>query len=377
MGEPVKVGLLLHFFQPWWQYSHVLDEINQRCYRPFWELVDKSDAGFIGTVNVHYTLLKYWSDKDPETFERFRSALYKNKIEYVSTALHHPIVPLLPDKEIVKQMYFDTYWKNQMRIRANSRGFYFPEMAYSRRSLDVVRGFGNKWTVLEDNVIAPDLVPFNYIYSYRGTALFLRSHHWSKYIFDWHMDFNTFDRRMSSELPNWIGRNKAYIVIATDAETFGHHNPGLGQSFLFPAISEWSKRGTLSRFESLAESFPLREVDGASLRETSWSTEEEDVKNGTPYPLWKSNSCHELMWRLLGIAFKYTDREEAFIDGLQMANSCHFWWVSRRPHFEPEIMWHGAWKAYNIVLRFGSEEDRAEVAKIVSAIKKECALVKK
>lgn len=369
MENRVMVALLLHFFQPWWQKPEVLDEIIRTCYKPVFDFVAINKSRFLFTANISGSLFEFFSRHDPEIPDQLRNALAENQVELMSTAAHHPIVPLIPFREIGKQIVWDLRVKEQHAIFGNCGGFFFPEMAFSGGTLSFMKSFGFEWTVLEDNVLPSHSVPFNFIAARDGFRIFLRSSHWSRYVWDGHLDFMTFKEKMRYELPDWIGRNNAYIVLAMDVETFGHHNPELLETFLFPALAEWGRDGTLVSFGDLLKLFQAREV--RDIKEGSWATTEDDFRANNPYPLWNSpdNKCHQLLWELARLAFKYTDRPESWLDGLKMADSCHWWWVSRRPHFRPEIMILGAEKAYGIIHQFGSVDDKSQAAELIVALR--------
>src|SRR5207237_1536160 len=88
-----------------------------------------------------------------------------------------------------------------------------------------------------------------------------------------------------------------------------------------------------------------------------WSTTRDDIAAGNPYPLWNSpgNELHALQWRyvdhcveLLAIAKRYAEGDEArkyakmASDLFQPAlHSCQFWWASRRPTWDPGMIYRG------------------------------------
>ena len=348
MVPEVRVGFLLHFFQPWWQFPDVLARINEECYRPVFELVEKSAGNFVFTANVHATLLDYWARHDRETLGRLRSAVALGKIELMGGAGEHPILPLIPRREAIRQIARDAGAKLAHDVQINSRGFFFPEMAHSSEVLELARELGYGWTVLQDNSL-PFSPPFNYITEARGMNVFLRSAHWSRYIWDAHLGFYDVTRKMQYELPNWVGREKAYIVMAMDAETFGHHaTSDLLNRFLSPALTVWGGDGTLTPFGTLLKMFPSRPV--ADLRPGSWSTTEEDIAAGNPYPLWRSpgNALHTLYYELLEVAFGCPEVQALATERLQMANSCHTWWVSDT-RYRPDFFMFGVERAMRVI----------------------------
>src|SRR3989344_501765 len=367
MVPEVRVGLLLHFFQPWWQFPDVLARVNEECYRPVFELVEKCAGNFTFTANVQATLLDYWATHDRETLGRLRSAVASGKIELMGGAGEHPILPLIPRREAIRQIARDAGAKLVHDVQVNSRGFFFPEMAHSPDVLTLARELGYGWTVLQDNSL-PFSPPFNYITETRGMNVFLRSAHWSRYIWDEHMDFYRVREKMRYELPNWVGRKKAYIAIAMDAETFGHHaTDDLLNRFFSPALTVWGSDGTLTPFGTLLKLFPSRPV--SDLRSGSWSTTEEDFVAGNPYPLWRSpgNALHALYAELLEVAFGCPENQVFTTERLQMANSCHTWWVSKS-RYRPDFFMFGVERAMRVIRGSGNAEAKSKGENILVKI---------
>jgi len=345
-----QIGLLLHFFQPWWQFPRVMADIHRATYEPILNFVFEGNLRFAFTANIHQHLLSYWADLHPIFFGNLINAVDAGKIELTGTAKEHPILPLLTEKEAVKQIAADRKSKKVLGF-PYAHGFFFPEMAYSLRDFGLIKANGYQWTVLEDSAFVAREKPFNFIPEVEGMAVFLRSSHWNRRVWDQHMSFEEIRMRMKHELPPWMGKDQAYLVFAMDAETFGHHVSYLLKSFLMPALSAWGGDGNLLPFKRLLEIFPKR--DGEILSRHSWSTTAYDLDAEDPYPLWHSpkNFAHRLYARLLEIAFRHTDSPDMEDNGLKIANSCHTWWVSDRPHYKPEFMMYGAQLAMDIINR--------------------------
>jgi len=151
------------------------------------------------------------------------------------------------------------------------------------------------------------------------------------------------------------------VIIAMDAETFGHHVPGLSESFLFPLIQNWGGGKVVSKFEELMKLFPHRE--NSEIRDCSWSTSYDDLYRNDPFPLWKSkyNGHQLILWDLVYMALKYWDRQDAIHPCLKMVNSCHWWWISRgmdRGFWNPQFMLIGAKKAMAVIEKCGTREEK-------------------
>jgi hypothetical protein len=108
--------------------------------------------------------------------------------------------------------------------------------------------------------------------------------------------------------------------------------------------------------------FPPGEV--VVPKESSWSTSAEDILAGNPYPLWrdKDNEIHRLQWEHLYLCIEIVNKAQECADSdeckslsdiarvlLDMAEySCHFWWASRRPMWDINLIQLGLidqWRA--------------------------------
>ena len=123
--ENLKIGLLLHFYQPWWQSPAILHKIVNQCYRPILELVNSSDR-FCFTANINLSLLELLDNSFTDVIEGFREAVEKGKIELMGSPAHHPILPLIPEFLQRAQIQADKEDKQKrFGLKPNSKGFRF------------------------------------------------------------------------------------------------------------------------------------------------------------------------------------------------------------------------------------------------------------
>ena len=362
---------MLHFYQPWWQFTTTLRNIVNQCYRPILRIVNEIDE-FCLTANINLSLLDLLLEKDfPDVIAGFREAVRAGKIELMGSPAHHPILPLIPDFLKRAQIEEDERRKeSQFNLGRNCRGFYLPEMAFSRNDVDLLKDYGYKWTVVDDEPFryAHVNVPFDHIVTWNGFKIYLRSRLWSygknghEGIAFGRLSFDDLKTRMEHEISSWTKNNPAYIVLAMDAETFGHHHSHLCESFLEPFLKEWSGN-KIVRIENLELSFPSQSVN--YIPDGSWSTHEDNLKQNDPYHLWNSrfNIYHDTLWKLVHIALRYYEKypEEC----LKITSSCHWWWIAGYPHpyWNPSFMMLGAKKEMELIGDCGLPEEK-EAAEI-------------
>lgn len=367
--ENLKIGLLLHFYQPWWQFPTVLRQIVDQCYRPIIKLLNDID-GFCFTANVNLSLLDHFIEKDfSDLVIGFREAVNDGKIELMGSPAQHPIMPLIPEFLQRAQIEEDeNRKKNQFGIKRNSQGFYLPEMAFTRKDIGLLRDYGYRWTVIDDKIFGvknPGSVPFNHIITYEGFKVFMRSRTWGNFISFDHPDFNEFRSRLDHDFMSWSKGAPAYLIIAMDAETFGHHPGNLFERLLKPMLLNWAG-SKIMPVETIGHNFPTRSI--SYLSDSSWSTELDDLDRSNPYPLWKSrfNIYHLKLWELVEMTYKHFDKCRE--DCLRITSSCHWWWISRN-NWNPDFMKKGAKKAIEIIRQYGSVEEKNVAEKLYQELR--------
>lgn len=184
-----------------------------------------------------------------------------------------------------------------------------------------------------------------------------------------------------------LGRKDAptYVVTAMDAETFGHHVRDWERLFLAHVYAQFEDEPRVvdlniqqqvnlaaQHRQMLEASAPrgrtLQVVTASKLldsfpagtpttpRPSSWSTSGDDLAKGVPYSLWNdpSNRIQSLLWRHLRLcidlvdaagrvktadARPYADIARGLLD--QAEHSCQFWWASRRPMWDLNMIERG------------------------------------
>ena len=175
-----------------------------------------------------------------------------------------------------------------------------------------------------------------------------------------------------------------YVVTAMDAETFGHHIQHWEELFLadvyeqieVPSETLFSpKQATVLAqqhslfYENSKMAEEIRAVTVSELLQlfpqgkrveslaASWSTSAQDLAAENPYPLWKErgNEIHRLQWEHMDITIELVDKAVEVADNeeskrfaniarglLDMAlHSCQFWWASRRPMWDINLIHMG------------------------------------
>ncbi len=301
---------LLHLYQPSTQDIDMLKRINKECYEPLFNVIEEHENAKF-TLNINGVLIKKLYEYDlGDTIDLLRNLVSENKIEIVGTGMYHPILPLIPEKEVNRQIRMNEELnKREFGDMWRRDGFFPPELAISPKITKMVSSLGYKW-ILASGIACPVKWPFDKIYKTpEGLQLFFRDDIISNKISFKKISANEFVRALKEMHKNHKEENKndTYIVSAMDGETFGHHIPNYEKTFLSKVLTllEKNKTSDEERIEikfisELDNLFPIAEKE-IIPRKSSWSTSYEDLVKKIYYPLWKNpeNKIHKYYWKIM------------------------------------------------------------------------------
>ncbi len=351
----------LHIYQPHNQQSDILERIVNESYRPLLDGFKKNKKARL-TLNVNGGLLELLEQNGyDDVIDDIGYLLRRGQIELTGSAMYHPFLPLLPEKEIKRQINLHNQTcQKYFGKNYQPKGFFSPELAFSYKLANLVSQLGFQWIVAEEfaSSIKPD---FQKIYSIKNIPSL-------KIVFR--------DKRISVLILSAIIRSKAsllaelgeelkknrYLLTVMDGETFGHHRPGL-EKFLFNLYQEAPFKNVL--VSELVEEFSVDEE--IEVRESTWSSEEQDFwldkekKQGTfsPFLLWQdpSNPTHKLQWDFTYFVIDLVEKAERENQPLGKARelldkslqSDQFWWASAKPWWSLEMIEQGAYQLREVV----------------------------
>ena len=364
---------LLHIYQPPTQEIEVLRRIDLECYKPLFKVLDKLDnAKFCLNINgILIELLYEYGMGD--TLDLLKNLVSENKIEILGTGKYHPILPLIPKKEVSHQIRLnEEINRREFGDIWDRKGFFPPEMAISTKVAKIIRNFGYKWIIMS-GIACPTKWPYDKIYTTpNGLQLFFRDDILSNKI--------SFKKINAKEFVKELGilykdekrsyKNNTYILTAMDGETFGHHVRDYEKTFIskvFELIDENNNQVNKKKndnieiefISNLDNHFPIAE-ERLIPRPSSWSTSYDDFKNKIPFPLWKhpDNNIHKYYWKIVKSLNKlmnladnldlteswkvenYYNTARYFYDrGL---HSCPIWWANAfRNIWSPNLIYKG------------------------------------
>lgn len=292
----------LHIYQPPTQTKRILDRVVNESYRRILvELKNAPQAKLTLNITAGLTeLLDQYGFTD--VIEDIGKLLEKGQLELTASAKYHPLLPKLPDDEIIRQIKADVSTNRGYFGEAyQPRGFFPPEAAYDRRLAKIVAQLGFEWILAEELSYKGDFgsVKYDRMYGVESTPLkiFFRERESSFKILSGQLGtVKLFEDYLGPRL----ARNE-YLLTAMDGETFGHHRPGM-EKLLFEIFKSPNVRTvTISQLPKL---FPKTEI--VKTRPSTWALMEKDIEKNEPFSRWDDpgNEIHRLQWELTNLAIR-------------------------------------------------------------------------
>ena len=351
----------LHLYQPPTQFPAVLRKIAEESYEPLVSFLERNPRAKI-TLNINASLTSQVSELGFEdVLSGIRSLAEKGQVELVGSAAFHPLLSRIPFSEISRQVRLNEEINREFLGEVyKPRGFFPPEMAYSKKVGDAVAELGYEWILVEDACSSVQPLSFDKVYRLDklNLAVFFRHRKLSIAIaFNQVQNADEFEALAKKEL-----KEGDFILTALDGETFGHHHKdgfaileGLYGKFESVTISE-----LVSRYPKGEENDPM---------ESTWAATSQDCKKGAIYPRWDhpGSLLHPKQWELYRLALTvvggYVHQVPAkALDGKikdhltpeqrkwikarflldRALHSDQFWWASHNPHWHPAMVERGA-----------------------------------
>jgi len=350
----------LHFYQPYSQQLDILERIVNESYRKVIGGLAASPKAKI-TININAGLTELLAKNGyGDVISQIKDFAKRGQIEFTGGVKYHPFLPLLPRDEIRRQIklndetnkkYFGRAWK--------PKGFFSPELAYSAKVAKIAHQMGFDW-ILAEELALPQKQNFQKIYTVKELSSFkilFRDKRISVLI------LSAIVRSMRSLIEE-IGKDEIkkdrYLLTVMDAETFGHHRPGL-ENFLFQIYED--KSIPKAFISELVEKFGTGEE--ILPRDSTWSSEEQDFwlekEKRHPFTLWydPENPIHRLQWEftyfVIDLVKKLDKSRPWYKEIRQMLDralqSDQYWWASARPWWSLEMIEQGAFNLREIGLR--------------------------
>ena len=354
----VYFAFLFHIYQPPVQIPLVVKQIVSESYRPILDaLRDHTEAKI--TLNINGTLTEQLHDFGyNDIIEGIATLASKGQIEFTGSAKFHPLLPLIPEPEIKRQIKLNEETNTQFFGDVfKPKGFFPPEMAISESVINAVQQMGYEWVIMSGiaNTL-PEFPTTNISQHPNGLKFIFRDDYISiDCAFDKINTVEEFIRRLYYK----HNSEDYYVVIAMDGETFGHHVKHAIDNFLIPLFKAVPNRDDVKicTVSEIVDRFP--EGESQNPRESSWSTMPYDIAHNVPFPLWSdpNNQIHIEQHRffmyaltLIHLSYKYresmdAERKSIYDNARNLLDrgihSCQQWWASKRPWYSTDMILRG------------------------------------
>jgi len=317
--------MTLHLYQPPTQEPEIIGEILKSCYLPLLRTLSNK-SGFGITLNISGSLLlqlkKLGAD---EFFDLAKKLIYSEKIEIINSAMYHPLIPLIPNDVVIRQIQKNTQTLKELLGVETTNGFFPPELAIDTESLDLTNS--NYIFVDESSVGVKDP-----IVKYGKRYLLVNNHEVCNLLRSYQKEL---DIKTVTELVRKSCDENGLIVTVNDAELFGHH------------YSE--------RLDVLSELLDTKEIKFIKSSETiaKFGSQSPVVSKILPstwqdcqkFDLWNKNDLQKRYLKLLkavyGSILNSSDKKtlDSFDQG---TSSCYLYWLSNWPWWHPRLVQNGA-----------------------------------
>lgn len=345
---------LLHIYQPPFQKKQIIHKVVNESYDKILCILEaRSDVEINLNICASLTeqLVEYGHS---DILYRIKKLAEQGQIELVGSAKYHPILPLLPKSEVVRQIklnenlnqkYFGKIW------RPRPKGFFMPELACHKKTARIIQSLGYEWIVLDEIAYNGKFGKVSFDQRYEIKNLFpnqkkkdlkvvFRNRGMSLIFFGKWLD--SVDKFFSA-IKNDTRSNK-FLITAFDGEGLGHHRKDLVDVWSRILDQKQVKTITYSEYLDILKSAPLNKVDPLA---SSWSTEVEDMGQNIPYSLWDhpKNEIHKLQWKLTKLIIKLVKTQEGNVHYKRTRRmldralaSDQYWWASVKPWWNPEVI---------------------------------------
>jgi len=320
----VNIGFILHLYQPPTQAEHVFKQICVESYLPLLKLI-KNKPNYKFTLNVPLSLLEQMDKYGYKDWLKDLRDLYESeRVEIVGCSAYHSLLTKTPEKLaeqgiILNEFGLGYYLGSRQGFEGeesilvkNLRGFFPPELCLNENVINMVSNLGYDWLIADRCLVPQDqtLMLGQNIYKLKDTASLL-------VVRDTEIS-NLFSFKRDSFSDDIIDKfhkrseTADSVVIALDAEAFGHHNrEGM---FLLEDIADKLLRlgNNLTTISELVSDSPRDQIN--EIYESNWSQLVCNIDNDILYKLWANtdNELQKSLWYIQENVLKYYEKFSDF-----------------------------------------------------------------
>lgn len=332
-----------HIYQPPAWDEVIIRRAYTESYEPLVNILKQHPEIKI-TLNITGALIDQLSALGlGQVLTEVRQLAERGQIELVGSAKYHPILPLLPPEEVVRQIELqEEVGRKVFGPVFAPQGFYAPEMAYSSSLEKLLLDRGYRWVILDEICSGRPLgtIRFNKRFiTPGGLGVIFRN----RYLSDFLSFSATIDQPEKSVAAiQQDARSVDGVVTAMDGENLGHHRAGVDR--LWEILVTWPEMET----ETLsAYRHRLTAEEIIAPHDGNWSSQPQEMLANVPFGLWNhpENPIHKLQWQLTHqvIAAVRGATDDPTFDVArrlldQALTSDKYWWASASPWWDMTIV---------------------------------------
>lgn len=324
----------LHIYQPANADGHIIKEATDESYRRIIRALEEHPK-IKFNLNINGCLFLRWEELGyVDLIKKIGRLIKKGQIDLTGTACYHPIIPLIAEKEIKRQIKEnEEILKKHFGKNFKPQGFFFPELAYSPIAAKIISDLGYKWILLDEIAVTnePKEADFNQVYLDKNSGLkaIIRSRKLSNsYVPE------TITKILNNNQKVKVERRQAIAITATDGELYGLRH--IDHKAVFEKLLKRRDLETVTISEFIMRH---QEVQPIKPPAHSWATSEKELAKSEPFNLWQeeTNTVQKKLWQLTDLAYQTIEANHSddnyswarwhFVRGLQ---SCTFWWASAK-----------------------------------------------
>ena len=346
--------LIPHFYQPPTQSLIVTEQILRSCYLPFLEtLIEHPEVEM--SIDLSASLiLQLERIQNHDFFAKIKTLLDRSQIEFLNSAIFHPILPLTPRNVALRQIKESTTVLERFTGVTPVPGFFPPELAIDEKILKLLSENSINFVVIDESSVNPNFnlnkISDSSVYKLDKFVLLASSRALTELL----RSYPTVLK--ADNLIKFIEKQKTGLLIcATDAEVFGHHySERLG---LLKDLFQSNKFRFIKATSALNSEFRIQNSK-FKIVSSSWQTSPQDLKAGVPFAMWNNpkNPLQQKYFHLAQMAHNALSEMESkpatenishtihFAQNHydQGISSCHPYWLSNTPWWHPDMVELGA-----------------------------------
>jgi predicted glycosyl hydrolase (DUF1957 family) len=352
---------VFHLYQPPHWNPSIIRRVARESYVPLMKFLVAHPRIRV-TLNVAGSLTRQLEKLGYAALLRDMATVGKRgQVEFLASAMYHPILPLVPEREVKRQIQLNTEMNRRiLGAWYKPRGFFPPELAIDSRTAHIIARLGFSY-LLADEISAHGNRRAKQTHIHRLSKTKMRIAFRYRSASDY-IAFSATGRDLNKfvDLVS-VGLHGDILLTAMDGENLGHHRR-VTATFWYKVVQQSHiKTMTLGDLVRVVRTF-----DPVTPHAGSWSTTEDDIRNRLPFPLWHdpANELHKLQWELTNLMLKTVEqarRDPGYAAARheldQTLASDQFWWASMKPWWSMEIVQDAALRSLTTLANLSAVRD--------------------